>query len=184
MAVMSQLTGGIVADMKTALPEVSSHAIASALALMAGSIVLFVGIIRCGWIVDVISLTSLSAFMTGSALNIVAGQIPTMMGIPGVSTRDPAYLVLIHALQGLPRATLDAAMGLSALATLYLIRITCSLVAKRWPSHQRLAFFLSTLRTVFVILLYTLISFLVNRGLPEDEVKFKIVLGVPRGADI
>ena len=178
---MSQLTGGIVADLAVALPDIEGHVIASALAILAGSIVLFIGLIRCGWIVDLISLTALSAFMTGSALNIVVGQIPTMMGIKGFSTRDAPYLVFIHTLQGLPRTTLDAAMGLSALAMLYLIRTGCSLAAKRWPRHQRLAFFLSTLRTVFVILLYTMISWLVNRGLPEDQVKFKILLDVPRG---
>ncbi|KAL2264393.1 hypothetical protein VTK26DRAFT_4861 [Humicola hyalothermophila] len=181
VAVMSQLTGGIVAELATTLPDVPGHAIASALAILAGAIVLFIGLIRCGWIVDVISLTALSAFMTGSAINILVGQIPSMMGITGFSTRDAPYLVFIHTLQGLPRTTLDAAMGLTALAMLYLIRLSCSYAAKRWPKHQRLAFFLSTLRTVFVILLYTMISWLVNRGLPKDEVKFKILLDVPRG---
>ncbi|KAL2132023.1 hypothetical protein VTI74DRAFT_4307 [Chaetomium olivicolor] len=181
VAVMSQLTGGIVADLAVALPDVPGHVIASALAILAGSIVLFIGLIRCGWIVDVISLTALSAFMTGSAINIVVGQIPGMMGITGFSTRDAPYLVFIHTLQGLPRTTLDAAMGLTALAMLYIIRAACSYSAKRWPKHQRLAFFLSTLRTVFVILLYTMISWLVNRGLPKDKVKFKILLDVPRG---
>ncbi|EAQ93642.1 hypothetical protein CHGG_01877 [Chaetomium globosum CBS 148.51] len=181
VAVMSQLTGGIVADLAVALPDIEGHVIASALAILAGSIVLFIGLIRCGWIVDLISLTALSAFMTGSALNIVVGQIPSMMGITGFSTREAPYIVFIHTLQGLPRTTLDAAMGLSALAMLYLIRAGCSFAAKRWPQHQRLAFFLSTLRTVFVILLYTMISWLVNRGLPKDQVKFKILLDVPRG---
>ncbi|KAK3903078.1 sulfate permease [Staphylotrichum tortipilum] len=181
VAVMSQLTGGIVADLAITLPDVPGHVIASALAILAGSIVLFIGLIRCGWIVDVISLTALSAFMTGSALNIVVGQIPSMMGITGFSTREAPYIVFIHTLQGLPRTTLDAAMGLTALTMLYLIRATCSYAAKRWPRHQRLAFFLSTLRTVFVILLYTMISWLVNRGLPKDKVKFKILLDVPRG---
>ncbi|KAL2165499.1 hypothetical protein VTH06DRAFT_799 [Thermothelomyces fergusii] len=181
VAVMSQLTGGIVADMAVTMPDVPGHVIASALAILAGAIVLFIGLIRCGWIVDVISLTALSAFMTGSAINILVGQIPTMMGITGFSTRDPPYLVFIHTLRGLPRTSLDAAMGLTALAMLYLLRAACSYSAKRWPQHQRLFFFLSTLRTVFVILLYTMISWLVNRGLPEDEVKFKILLHVPRG---
>lgn len=178
---MSQLTGGIVADLATALPDIPGHVIASALAILAGSVVLFIGLIRCGWIVDLISLTALSAFMTGSALNIVVGQIPTMMGISGFSTRDAPYLVFIHTLQGLPRTTLDAAMGLTALAMLYILRAACSYSAKRWPKHQRLFFFLSTLRTVFVILLYTLISWLVNRNLPAKAVKFKILLDVPRG---
>lgn len=179
---MSQLTGGIVADLAVAMPDVPAHYVASALAIIAGAIVLFIGLIRCGWIVDLISLTALSAFMTGSAINIAVGQVPALMGITGFSTRDPPYLVFIHTLQGLPRTTLDAAMGLTALFLLYLIRGICSYSAKRWPKHQRLIFFLSTLRTVFVILLYTMISWLVNRGLPRDAVKFKILLDVPRGA--
>jgi sodium-independent sulfate anion transporter 11 len=181
VAVMSQLTGGIVADLAKTLPEYEGHEIASALGILAGAIVLFIGLARCGWIVDIISLTALSAFMTGSALNIVVGQIPAMMGISGFSTRDAPYLVFIHTLQGLPRTTLDAAMGLTALTMLYAIRAVCSYSAKRWPKHQRLIFFLSTLRTVFVILLYTMISWLVNRGLPKDQIKFKLLLDVPRG---
>jgi len=176
---MSQLTGSVVADLIKAFPELEPHNIASGLSILSGAIVLFIGLIRCGWIVDLISLTALSAFMTGSALNIAVGQLGTMMGIK--VPKEPTYLQFIHTLQGLPETTLDAAMGLSALAMLYIIRSACSLAAKRWPQHQRLAFFLSTLRTVFVILLYTLISFLVNRGLPEDQVKFKIVLNVPGG---
>jgi len=170
--------------MKTVLPDVPAHVIASALALLAGSIVMFMGLIRCGWVVDMIPLTSLSAFMTGSAITIIAGQLHTMLGITGITATDPPYMVLITTLRGLPQATLDAAMGLSALAMLYLIKYSCSYAGGRLPKHQRLLFFLATLRVVFVVCIYTLISFLVNRGLPEDQVKFKIVLDVPRGRSL
>ncbi|EAA36099.1 sulfate permease [Neurospora crassa] len=181
VAVLSSLTGDIVANVMAELPNVPGHVIASALSILAGAVVLFIGLIRCGWIVDIISLTSLSAFMTGSALNIAVGQLPTLMGIKGFSTRDPAYLVFIHTLQGLPRTKLDAAMGLTALFMLYGIRSLCNYIAKRWPQHQRVAFFLSTLRTVFVILLYTMISWLANKDLPRGTSKFKILFDVPRG---
>jgi len=181
VAVMSTVTGSVVADMKDALPDVPSHYIASALAILSGAIVLFIGLIRCGWIVDLISLTALSAFMTGSAISIAVGQVPTMMGITGFSTRDPTYLVFINTLKGLPRTKLDAAMGLTALTMLYIIRSACKYFAKRYPKHQRVIFFISTLRTVFVILLYTMISWLVHMNLPRGESKFKILLDVPRG---
>jgi sodium-independent sulfate anion transporter 11 len=180
---MSTVVGEVVAEMKTTLPDVPSHFIASALAILAGSIVLFIGLIRCGWIVNLISLSALSAFMTGSAISIAVGQVPTMMGITGFSTRDATYLVFIHTLQGLPRTDLNAAMGLTALAMLYLIRSLCKYLAKRYPQKQKLFFFLSTLRTVFVILLYTLISYLANRGLDSKHTKFKILLSVPRGME-
>ncbi|KAB5580709.1 sulfate permease [Coniochaeta sp. 2T2.1] len=181
VAVMSTVTGGVVADMKTKLPDVPPHFIASALAILSGAIVVFIGLIRCGWIVELIPLSALSAFMTGSAINIAVGQIPTMMGITGFSTRDATYKVFIHTLQGLPRTKLDAAMGLTALAMLYLIRSACSYAAKKNPNRQKLFFFLSTLRTVFVILLYTMISWLVNRHMPKKQAKFSILFTVPRG---
>lgn len=180
---MSTVTGSVVADMKTALPDVPAHYIASALALMSGAIVLFIGLIRCGWIVDLISLTALSAFMTGSAISIAVGQVPTMMGITGFSTRDATYRVFINTLKNLGHTKLDAAMGLTALATLYIIRSGCKYLAKRYPKHQRVIFFMSTLRTVFVILLYTMISWLVHMNLPRGEMRFKILLNVPRGME-
>ncbi|CRK32667.1 hypothetical protein BN1723_018487, partial [Verticillium longisporum] len=133
-----------------------------------------------GWIVNVISLTSLSAFMTGSAISIAVGQTPTMMGIKGFSTREATYKVFINTLKGLGRTKMDAAMGLSALTMLYVIRSACSYAAKRWPARQRLFFFLSTLRTAFVILLYTMISWLVNMNRRKHPL-FKILGNVPRG---
>ena len=167
--------------MKSTLPDVPAHFIASALSVLAGAVVLLAGLLRLGWLVDMIPLTALSAFMTGSSITIVVGQLPTMLGIEGISTRGAAYEIFITTLKGLPRTRLDASMGLSALAILYIVRSACKYLAKRYPAHQRLIFFISTLRTVFVILLYTMISWLVNRNLSEHEARFKILSTVPRG---
>ena len=178
---MSTVTGNIVAQAAITHPHIEGHVVASALAIIAGAIVLFIGLIRCGWIVDFIPLAAISAFMTGSALSIAAGQIPAMLGEKNVQTRDPTYLVIIHALQKLPTTQLDAAMGLTALFMLYLIRACANLAARRYPNKRKLFFFLSTLRTAFVILLYTMISWLVNKGKPADKASFKILGDIPRG---
>lgn len=177
---MSQLVGSIVVEVAKDLPDVPAHVIASALSIIAGAIVLFIGLIRFGWIVDLISLTALSAYMTGSAINIAVGQIPTMLGESGFNTRAASYHVIVNILKHLPSCKIDAAMGLTALLLLYLIRIACSVCAKRYPRKQRLFFFLSTLRTAFVILLYTMISWLVNRHRRKNPL-FKILKDVPRG---
>lgn len=188
VAVMSTITGNVVLAAEHADPKQwnaqNAHVIASALAIIAGAIVCFLGLARLGWLVNLISLTSICAFMTGSAINIAAGQVPTLMGITGFSTRDSTYKVIIHTLQGLPRTSLDAALGLTALTLLYLIRFVFNQLAKRDPNRKKLYFFLSTLRTVFVILLYTLISWLVNRHIKNHNSKyahFKILGTVPRG---
>ncbi|KAG0650872.1 Sulfate permease II [Hyphodiscus hymeniophilus] len=180
VAVASTLTGQILIRAAKTHPDVPGHVIASALAVIAGCVIIFLGLIRWGWIVDLISLTSIAAFMTGSALNIAVGQVPTMMGITGFDTRAPTYKVVINILKHLGRTNLDAAMGLTALFLLYAIRLSCKYAAKKWPRRQKAFFFIATLRTAFVILLYTMISWLVNRHHRKKPL-FKILKTVPRG---
>ncbi|SPN97577.1 probable sulfate permease SutB [Cephalotrichum gorgonifer] len=183
VAVMSTLVGNVVSEVQLTHPEIPAHVIATALSLIAGCIITAIGLLRCGWIVDLISLTSLSAFMTGSAITIGVGQIPSLMGLHRVNSRDPPYLIFINSWKHIGESTLDAAMGLTALAMLYSIRTGFTAAAKRWPKQQRLLFFLNTLRSVFVILLYTMISWLVNmsrRGNPA----FKILGDIPRGFQV
>ena len=181
---MSQLTGNVVLQVTAADPSIPPYVAASALAIVAGAIVCFLGLARLGWLVDLISLTSISAFMTGAALNIGVGQIPTLMGITGFSTRAPTYMVIINTLKNLGKTKIDAALGLTALLFLYILRYGFAYLAKKQPSKAKLYFFCSTLRTVFIILLYTLISWLCNRHLPKHNSKksaFKILGTVPRG---
>ncbi|KAJ4396942.1 hypothetical protein N0V93_001164 [Gnomoniopsis smithogilvyi] len=183
VAVMSTLTGDVVLALQDQFPDLQGYQIASALAILAGAIVFFIGFIRIGWIVDMIPLVSLSAYMTGSALNILVGQVPTLLGETFPSpwtTRDPTYRVIINSLKYLPSAKADAGMGLGALFMLYGIRSACTLFAKKFPNRQKMIFFISTLRTVFVILLFTLISWLVNMNHRSDPT-FKILGTVPSG---
>ncbi|CAD0106770.1 unnamed protein product, partial [Aureobasidium uvarum] len=185
VAVMSTIVGNVVLEAGKH-GKYEGHVIASALSIIVGAIVCFLGLARLGWLVDFISLTSISAFMTGSAINICVGQIPTLMGITGFSTRDSTYLVVIHILEHLGRTKLDAAIGLTALFFLYILRFGFQYLGNKFPKHRRILFFCSTLRTVFIILLYTLISWLVNRNIPHIHKKnslskFKLLGTVPRG---
>jgi sodium-independent sulfate anion transporter 11 len=60
-----------------------SPQIATTLAFVCGFIVLGIGLLRLGWLVEFIPTPAVSGFMTGSAINIVAGQVPGLMGITG-----------------------------------------------------------------------------------------------------
>lgn len=178
---MSTIVGNVVIKANEIDPSIPGHVIASALAVICGAIIVTIGLLRMGWIVDLISLTSITAFMTGSAISIAAGQVPTMLGINKLlDTRGPTYLVIINTLKQLKHSNLNAAMGVTALAMLYIIRFACSFAAKKYPNQKKTFFFVSTLRTVFVILLYTLISYLVNRNHRAHPL-FSILGKVPRG---
>ncbi|CAL3963032.1 unnamed protein product, partial [Diplocarpon coronariae] len=97
VAVMSTLVGKIVKHANQTDPDIEGHVIASALAVICGAIIVFIGLVRCGWIVDLIPLVSISAFMTGSAINIAAGQFPTVMGYSAkFNTKAETYKVIIN----------------------------------------------------------------------------------------
>ncbi|KAJ2800215.1 hypothetical protein H4R21_003265 [Coemansia helicoidea] len=185
VAVMSTMLGHILNDVMPNLPEYRDQpwVVAGCLSVVLGCVVTALGLLRLGFIVDFIPLPAIAAFMTGSALSIAMGQIPTLMGnnaAPGYNTRDATYLVFGNFFKNIRYCDLNAAVGLTALLLLYLIRWACGYAARRWPHRERTFFFASTLRTGFVILLYTLISYLVNRN-HRDHPKFSILGTIPSG---
>ncbi|KAJ1924598.1 hypothetical protein GGI09_006981 [Coemansia sp. S100] len=185
VAVMSTLMGNILHDVLPHLPQYQDTpwVVAGCMSVVLGCIVTALGLLRLGFIVDFIPLPAIAAFMTGSALNIAMGQIPTLMGnnsVKGFNTRAPTYLVFGNFFKYIKHCNLNAAVGLTSLFLLYAIRAGCKYAARRWPKREKLFFFISTLRTAFVILLYTLISFLVNRN-HRTSPKFSILGVVPRG---
>lgn len=184
VAVMSALVGDIVTDAAKSHPHIPGHVVASAVAIVTGGIVTAFGLLRLGFIVDFIPIPSIAAFMTGSAISIIAGQVPALLGNnivkPQFNTRGATYKVIINTLQKLPRSRLDSAFGISALVLLYVIKWGFTYAARRFPRRAKLYFFMSTLRTAFVILLFTMISWLVNRN--HRKAPRVAILGVvPRG---
>ncbi|EZF70630.1 hypothetical protein H105_07083 [Trichophyton soudanense CBS 452.61] len=182
VAVMSTIVGNIVTKVQAKEPDISAPTIARALSLIAGGFLLFIGLTRLGWIVEFIPLVAITSFMTGAAISIGVGQIPAMMGLKEVNNRESTYKVFINVLKNLGHTRLDAAMGLSALVVLYVIRFFCNYMSQRQPNRRKMWFFISTLRMTFVILLYTMISWLVNRHVKDyKKAKFKILGPVPKG---
>ncbi|KAJ2352316.1 hypothetical protein GGF43_003790, partial [Coemansia sp. RSA 2618] len=185
VAVFSTLLGVILEHALPLLPEYQDTpwVVAGCLSVVLGCIVMAIGLFRIGFIVDFIPLPAIAAFMTGSALNIAMGQIPTLMGnntAKGYNTKAATYLVFGNFFKYIKHCDVNAAVGLTALFLLYTIRWACGFAARRWPQHEKAFFFVNTLRSGFVILLYTLISYLVNRD-HRDDPKFSILKTVPRG---
>ncbi|KAI0303406.1 sulfate permease [Multifurca ochricompacta] len=164
VAVMSLTVSQIIKYIDHKHPnEWSNPEIAINLAFICGFIVLGIGLLRLGWIVELIPVPAVAGFMTGSAINITASQVPGLMGITGFDTRAATYHVIINTLKGLGRTKKDAAFGLVGLFTLYAIRITCDRLARRYPRRARLLFFISAFRSAFVIVVLTLASWLYTR---------------------
>lgn len=182
VAVMSLETGRVINHVIERVGEdkYSKPVIAVCLAFICGFIVLAIGLLRLGWIVEFIPQPAVSGFMTGSAISIAAGQVPALLGLSSrFDTKAETYHVIIDTLKNLPNCTLDAAFGIPALVLLYLIKWSCEKVSKRYPKYARIAFFASCLRHAFVIIIFTVISWRTNSGYTKPRIK--VVGTVPTG---
>lgn len=184
VAVMSLTVSQIIKYIDNKHPnEWSGPEIATNLAFICGFIILGIGLFRLGWVVELIPVPAVAGFMTGSAINITAGQIPGLMGISGFDTRAAMYHVIINTLKGLGRTQKDAAFGLVALFALYAIRMTCDYLSRRYPRRATTFFFISAFRSAFVIVVLTFASWLYTRHRKSAKGTYpiKILQNVPRG---
>ncbi|KAL0950253.1 hypothetical protein HGRIS_010237 [Hohenbuehelia grisea] len=184
VAVMSLSVSHVIKDISESHPGVwGGPQIATTLSFICGFIVLGMGLLRLGWVVEFIPAPAVNGFMTSSAICIVSSQVSTVMGISGVDKRAPAYSVIVNTFKGLPRTSLDAAWGLTGLAALYGIRFLCDRLSKRYPRRARLFFFVSVLRNAVVLVILTIAAFLYARHRRNSEGKYpiKLIKEVPRG---
>lgn len=187
VAVMSLQTSNVISKVTAMVGDkYEPHVIASALAFICGVITLGIGLLRLGWIVEFIPVPALSGFMTGSALTILVGQLPKLFGERGSKSNDPMYKIAIFFFKHLPGTHIDAAFGIPALVFLYLVRWSCNTLARRYPKYAKIFFFISVVRSAFVIIVLTIAS---RVWLGTFDVKsykdypISIIGPVPRGFD-
>src|SRR5262245_11837159 len=56
-------------------------ALAAVLALMVGAVLLLAGLLRAGWIADLLSVPVTTGFLAGIAVHIIVSQLPTVLGV-------------------------------------------------------------------------------------------------------
>ncbi|GAA6058887.1 hypothetical protein JCM10212_002831 [Sporobolomyces blumeae] len=186
VAVMSLQVSKVIANVqsKAGGADIPGHVIATAMALIAGIIVLGIGLLRLGWIVEFISVPAVAGFMTGSALSICIGQVPSLMGYSDLfDTRAETYKVAINSLKHLPDTKLDAAFGLTGLAFLCFTRYVFNRLERTStnPIIKRGAFFANCLRIGFTVIILTAASYAINKGKTSKTYRIKINKTVPSG---
>ncbi|KAH8724986.1 sulfate transporter family-domain-containing protein [Phaeosphaeriaceae sp. PMI808] len=181
-AVGSLLVGKAIATAQAKKPgHYTAEEIAKSLSLLSGFILIFLGLFRLGWLIELIPYIPISAFVTSASFTIIGTQLPVALGITHIKTREAPYKVYISVFKGLGRTQMDAAIGLTAIALLYILKSAFSHLEIRRPERKRLWATLSSLRMTFTMLLYTLVGWLVHRGLPRGEHKFRLVGKIDSG---
>ena len=106
----------------------SQPAAAMTLALLVGIVLLIAGLLRLGWISDLLSTPIVTGFLLGIAAHIVASQLPDVMGLEAPNDN------MIHRLSVLARTAGDSnpwsvAIGFGVLALVLL----SEKINPRWP---------------------------------------------------
>jgi sodium-independent sulfate anion transporter 11 len=183
VAVLSTEVGKVINRIQSEYPnEYNSNEIATTLALICGGIVLGIGLLRLGFIVEFLSLPAIMAFTTGSAINIVSGQLAGLMGFSKQAGKYPTtYQTLISFLKHLPDTKIDAAFGLIGLFILYLWQFICDYYIEKYKNNKKkklLFIYILNLRTAFVIIISTCISFGIIRYYPKSKKSPYSIIGV------
>jgi len=97
VAVMSLQVSQIIKYIDNKHPnEWSNPEIAVNLAFVCGFIILGIGLLRLGWLVELIPIPAVAGFMTGSAINIAVGQLPGLLGITGFESVLPSLVLKVR----------------------------------------------------------------------------------------
>ena len=160
VAVMSLQVSKVIAHVQGKVGDkYAPEVIATFLSLICGGIAAGIGILRLGFILEFISIPAVIGFMTGSALNIISGQVPGLMGFNSlVNTRASTYKVIINTLKNLKHSNSDAAFGLIPLFILYVWKFSTDYGQKKYPKYKYWFFYIQQLRNAIVIIVATAIS--------------------------
>ncbi|PTM93542.1 SulP family inorganic anion transporter [Mycoplana dimorpha] len=103
-------------------------ALAALLALMVGATVAVAGLLRFGWIADLLSVPVTAGFLAGISVHIVVSQLPALLGLPSASGNVFQRLAAVHS--GFGEINLySAAIGIGVFAVI----VVCERISAHIP---------------------------------------------------
>lgn len=152
--------------------------LAITMALFLGLIYLSAGLLRLGWIINLLSRPVLLGYVNAAALIIAFSQVQHLLGIDTPSSTYPHELLLhplIH-IDELNRATV--ALALFGIATSLFFRRRLDVLLKGFIKHNTLRLYIVRSAPLFILFVSTLLV----AGFRLDESQGVEVLGdIPRG---
>ncbi|RKP07373.1 sulfate transporter family-domain-containing protein, partial [Thamnocephalis sphaerospora] len=154
-------------------------AVGSTLSFFAGLLVLILGLLRLGMVLDFVSNPAMIGVITGAGLTVFASQLPSVIGVPNINNRNSPYRVIYDTLAALPTISWpDLVVGLTTVGCLIVFKYLGQRYGKRSPIVKSL----SLARMPITFFLFTLMSFIVSRFEPYAKAHpFSIVRNVPSG---
>lgn len=149
------MTAEIIRDLKN---EYTPTDISSAVAMMVGIWSLLIGLLGLGFLLDYVSIPVLTGFISATAFVIGMGQVGSLVGLSNVP--DGAFNQLANILRRLPYWDgPTCGIGFGTVVVLLILEQ----VGKRWGNKHFAIRYMSSSRAIIVMVIFTLISYLVNK---------------------
>ncbi|KAJ9608243.1 hypothetical protein H2200_007231 [Cladophialophora chaetospira] len=145
------------------------EAISSAVALMMGILMAAMGFLKLGFLLDFISYPVLTGFISAVAITIGLGQVDNLIGEDNVGD-GTAHI--IHDVFNNFGTCNGRAAGIGIGSVILLVGLQKA--GERWGSKNRFIWFLSITRAFIALLLFTGISYGVNKGRDSDDYLFDV----------
>ncbi|KAI0846884.1 sulfate permease [Daldinia vernicosa] len=154
-SILGLLTAEIIRDLKN---EYSSTDISSAVAMMVGIWSLLIGLLGLGFLLDYVSIPVLTGFISATAFVIGMGQVGSLVGLSNVP--DGAFNQLGNILKRLPHWDgPTCGVGFGTIVVL----LALEKIGKKWGNKHFAIRYMSSSRAIIVMVIFTLISYLVNK---------------------
>ena len=151
-------------------------ALAAVLALLSGVLILTVGMLRLGFLSQLLSRPVVSGFISGSAVLIVISQLKFLLGVPVASASSAATLAALWA--QLPN-TDPRTLGLSSTALVWLLlsRFGLARLAMAWGARRSQVDFAVRVMPLIVLALATATVTLWSLDVPTGAQRAVAVVG-------
>lgn len=175
-AVISLLVGHTIDHIRREHPQFTGPQVAATLNLLIGILVLVLGVLRLGFLMDLIPNPVIMGFTTGTAFLIMVTQISTLFGVPNVPSNDETTNVLSNFFMHFSKLSLnDLAFGLSSLGFIVLFNVSLQFLVRKFPKLR----YAKIGGNVLTVVLFTLLSYILN--LTTQGFKISMVESVPSG---
>lgn len=161
------LTSDIVKDLIT--EGYTAQQVSSAVALMMGVYGMGLGFLKLGFLLDFISYPVLNGFISAAAITIGLGQVANLLGEDNVGsgTAHIIHDVFSHLATCNPRAV---GVGFGSIVLL----VGLQKAGEKWGSKYKIVWLLSITRAFMALVLFTGISYAVNKGRDSDDFLFDV----------
>ncbi|KAK2731524.1 sulfate transporter [Colletotrichum kahawae] len=166
-SILGLLTAEIVHDLSEEGFDITK--IATSVSLFVGVYSLVIGLFGLGFLLDYVSFPVLTGFISAAALVIAFGQVGSLVGLSNVPSG--VFNVIGNVLKRLP--DWDGPTCGVGLGTL-IILIGLEKVGKKWGKRHFAIKIVANARAVIVLVIFTLISYLVNHGRDKSDYAWKV----------